>query len=207
MRDDIVNLRQKVEELESSLRSTRTDESGRRLSVDMFGGGKGRGKYGARNGILTVPELPAPYTFPPVEPPRPEHNLRVSSPGWGHDPDREGRGSEKSTHLASSSRYEPLRPQPTESPQSLRPHSQTRSGYAPSESSVKTTSTPTNSRSSQPPRAVQYERSDSYSHRSPADLNGVGKSADEGPSTSTNSRKDVIMSPPQDTRHAQTDDG
>jgi hypothetical protein len=206
MREEISGLQQKVEELEGALRLARTDESTRRPSVDIFGGGKGKNKYVARNGITPTPELPAAYTFPPVEPPRPEFLRRVSPPGWGHEPDRDTRGSERPPPPAPSCRYEPLRPQPIESSQSRRPQNQARGGFVPPEATVKVTPPPANSRSSQPPRPPQLqERSDSH-HRGSVDLNGIGKSTEEGPSTSAaTSRRDIIMSPP-DMRRAPTDE-
>jgi len=208
MRDDITGLNQKVAELEGALRSAGAEESDRRLSVDTLGSGKGKGKYVARNGIPAAPDLPSAYTFPPVEPPRAELLRRMPSPGWGHEPDRDNRGSERPPLSASSSRYEPIRPQPIESSQPHRSHNQSRSGLPPLDTAVKATLTPASFRSSQPPRPPQHERSDSHHHRSLADLNGVGKPSDEGLSTSTGpSRRDVIMSPPQDMRRAPPDEG
>jgi hypothetical protein len=207
MRDEITGLHQKVEELEGALRLARADELGRRSSVDVFGVGKGRGKYLARNGLIPAPEPPVTYTFPPVEPPKSDEFLRrLSSPGWGHETDREGRLSERPPpHSASSIRHEHLRPQPMDSSQT---RSQPRSGFAPLDPAVKHTLMPLNSRSSLPPRPPQAERSASHHHRSTSDLNGVGKPPDDGPSaTGGSSRRDVIMSPPQDIRRAPADTG
>lgn len=201
VREEITGLHQKVEELEGALRLARPDEPGRRPSIDAFGG-KGRGKYIARNG-LPPPEPPVTYTFPPVEPPKSEFLRRLSSPGWGHEPDREGRGTDRSP-LSVLSRHESLRPPPIET--SLPrggPQSQPRSVLSPSETAAK----PTSSRSTQPPRSSQHERP-SHHHRSSADTNDVSKPSDEGPPTSAGaSRKDVIMSPPQDIRRAATEGG
>ena len=209
MRDEITGLHQKVEELEGALRLARADESSRRSSVDMFGVGKGKGKYLARNGLISAPEPPVTYTFPPVEPPKSDEFLRrLSSPGWGHETDREGRLSERPPHSASSIRHEPLRPQPMDSSQTRSLQSQPRSAFAPLDPAVKHTLVPANSRSSLPPRPPQAERSATHHHRTTSDLNGVGKPPDDGSPTSGGpSRRDVIMSPPQDIRRAPADTG
>lgn len=206
-RDEINGLHQKVEELEGALRFARVDE-GRRPSIDAFGG-KGRGKFMVRNG-LSAPEPPIAYTFPPVEPPKPEFLRRLSSPGWAHESDRESRGPDRSPLSVSSSRHEPSRSQPIEQTQSRGPQSQSRSVRSPSENTAKPALLmPANSRSSQPPRPSQHERSTSHHrHRSSVDTNDVSKPADETSSTSTGaSRKDVVMSPPQDIRRAPTEGG
>jgi hypothetical protein len=206
-RDEITGLHQKVEELEGALRLARADE-GRRLSIDAFGG-KGRGKFMVRNG-LPAPEPPTTYTFPPVEPPKPEFLRRLSSPGWAHEPDRESRGPDRSPLSVSSSRHEPPRSVAIEPTQSRGPQGQSRGVRSPSETSAKSALLmPANSRSSQPPRSSQHERSTSHHrHRSSADTNDVSKPTDETSSISTGaSRKDVVMSPPQDIRRAPTEGG
>ncbi|KAL0064702.1 hypothetical protein AAF712_008400 [Marasmius tenuissimus] len=86
MRNEVLSLRHRVEELEDALRA-----ASRRPSLDDYSSVKikTKGKQPLRNGIPTVAES---YTFPPVQVqdrlrPEPEH--RVTSPGWANDRDRD----------------------------------------------------------------------------------------------------------------------
>ncbi|KAF9267529.1 hypothetical protein L218DRAFT_894943 [Marasmius fiardii PR-910] len=117
MRNEVITLRHRVEELEDALRG-----ASRRPSIDGLLPVKSKGKQPLRNGIPMAPES---YTFPPVQVSgvdrdrlRPEVERRVPSPGWPSDrelPDRERPTGSPAPYEArrlsiSASRLDPPRP-------------------------------------------------------------------------------------------------
>lgn len=215
MRDEISTLHTRVEELEGALRLARSEEAVRRPSIDMSNGAKAPGKYVNRNGIPPGPEPPAAYTFPPVEPlRRPEYARRISSPGWGHEANRE-MSPPASMDIdrrpsVSSGRYESGRPPPLEPAHSRTAQSSLRGlpPLPPLPPLVKSNSTPGSLKNSQS-RSSQPERSGLTRHHSSADVPDSTRRAKDSPPTSAESgrRNSVIMSPPEDLRRPSGNDG
>jgi hypothetical protein len=81
MRDEIVCLHRRVEELEEALRSAKDAVP----SVDVPAGSKTRGKQTSRNGILPGPVASETYTFPPVPSTKRPDARPDSSPSWRLD--------------------------------------------------------------------------------------------------------------------------
>lgn len=199
MKEEITGLHRKVDDLESALRAAKADDYHRRPSIDTFGS-HGKTRHTARNGTAHAPEPPASYTFPPTD--------RRSSPGpgWGRGPDREERRLERPSPpppfsadrrlSVSSSRYEPSRPQPTESSEPRGSSRPSQGGFAAPTTVTKSSGATSGSKH---PRQPHHERPGINRNVS---LDAVGKA----PGEETSSRRDVIMSPPDDIRRPSVDD-
>ena len=212
MQDEISTLHTRVEELEGALRLARSEEAMRRSSVDMSNGAKVLGKYVNRNGIPPGPEPPAAYTFPPVEPARQsDYGRKVSSPGWGHDANRE-RSPPVNMDIdrrpsISSGRYESGRPQPSEPAQSRTAQNSLRGlpPLPPLPPLIRSNSTSGSLKTSQS-RSSQPDRSGLTRHHSLADVPDSTRRPSPPISTESGRRNSVIMSPPEDLRRPSGND-
>lgn len=209
MRHEMSGLHRRIEELEDVIRGG----SGRRLSIDASG--KGKGKQALRNGFNSGPMAADSYTFPPVpmdrlRPDLDRHERRYPSPGWGLDREREPRESsstsEQDTELqfdarrlsVSASRLDPLRSS----------QRQASEGPTPLRGSLNINSPPITFRDS--PHGLQVpgkslRGTPLASHRSPR-ISGVTPDRDHEmndpppPIKRDERRNSVVMSPPEEDR-------